>query len=121
MPLSDRLVHSLAIVTPTDSGTVDDRNQPVAGEPRVELVRGFLWPMNAREVSQASDAGAELANHAIVFALRDVSPAAYIRFQPDDGVRYQVQGVAPHNFGRDPLVLVWAQRLVPSTLPAEAS
>ena len=95
MPLAQRLVHSLAIVTPTDSGTTDERNQPIEGEPRVELARGFLWPMNAREVAQANEAGVELANHAIVFALRDISPAAYIRFEPDDGVRYQVQGVAP--------------------------
>jgi hypothetical protein len=121
MPLTDRMIHSLAIVTPTDAGTLDERGQPVEGEPRVEVAQGFVWPKTARELAQANQAGAQIADHSVVFPYRAVDPAAYIRPEPDDGVRYEVVGVEQHNYGSTPLVLVHARRVVASTLPGEGS
>ena len=121
MALPNRLIHRLAIVTPTDAGTLDERGQPVEGDPTIELDWGFVWPKTAREVAQANEAGVELADHSIVFAYRTVATTAYVRFEPDTGDRYEVKGVEQHNYGTDPLVLVHARRLVATALAAEAS
>jgi hypothetical protein len=102
MPIGDKLLHSLAIVTPTTSGTLDDYGQPVAGEPTVELVSGLIQPSLRRrgeEILLSSQAGAELADHVVFLAIRDLSNAAYIRFDPDDGDRYQVVGIRRYEFG----------------------
>lgn len=116
MPLTDRLVHSLAIVSPSDSGDVDDYNQPVEGEPVTVELQGFLYPRRADEVSQANEAGAEVADHDVIFNLRDIPTTGYIRFAPDDGVRYQIQGAEPYAFGRDPLVVVHTRRVTADAL-----
>ena len=112
MPLTDRLIHSLAIVAPTDGGTVDDYNQPVAGTPTTTLVSGFLFPRRADEVAQANQAGAMVADHDVVFVERTIPDEGYIRFEPDDGDRYEIQGHEPYSFGRDPLVVVHTRRVV---------
>lgn len=112
MPLTDRLVHSLAIVEPTDSGDVDDYNQPVAGTPTTALVSGFLYPKRADEIGQANEAGALVADHDVIFVERTIPKSGYIRFEPDDGDRYEIQGSEPHSFGMDRLVLVHTRRVV---------
>jgi hypothetical protein len=102
MPISDRLVHDLAIVTPTDDvGTATDAyGQPVAGEPTVTLVSGLIQPKSAREVQLISQAGAQLSDHTI-FLLRTapVENASYIRFATDDGDRYEVVGIRDFAYG----------------------
>jgi len=113
MPLTDKLVHSLAIVAPTDSGDVDDYNQPVPGTPTTTLVSGFLYPRRANEVDQSNQAGALIADHDVIFVERTIPKGAYIRFEPDDGDRYEVQGYEPYSFGRDPLIVAHTRRVVP--------
>lgn len=116
MPLADRLVHRLAIVVPTDSGDLDDYNQPVEGEPSVTVLQGFLWPLSARERAQANEAGASVADHDVVFPLRAIPDAGYIRVEPDDGDRYEITGHESHAYGRDPLVVVHLRRITTQTL-----
>lgn len=112
MPLTDRLVHSLAIVAPVDGSGVDDYNQPTAGTPTTTLVSGFLYPRRADERDQANEAGAMVADHDVIFAERTIPDAGYIRFQPDDGDRYEIQGHEPYSFGMDRLVVVHTRRVV---------
>ncbi len=102
MPITDKLVHSLAIVTPQTDGTLDDYGQPVAAEPIVETVSGLIQPrgaIRAREVPQVIEAGAEIADHVVFLALRDISNAAYIRYDPDDGDRYHIKSIRRYEFG----------------------
>lgn len=116
MPISDRFVHSLAIVTPTTDGTLDDYGQPVADDPVVTLVAGLVQPKSAREIAQTNQAGAQLADHTIFLAYQTLPGAAYIRFEPDDGDRYEVSGVRQYNFGRDPHLEVDCRRIVSASL-----
>ena len=112
MPLTDKLVHSLAIVAPTDSGDVDDYGQPVAGTPTTTTLQGFLFPRRAEEREQANEAGAMVADHDVIFVERTIPDAGYIRFHPDDGDRYEIQGHEPYSFGMDRLVVVHTRRVV---------
>lgn len=100
MPISDRYVHALAIVTPTADagGAVDAYGQPVPGEPVVTEVRGLIQPKSTREVAQANQAGAGIASHT-VFLPRTTIPVqgAYIRFADDGDARYEVVG-PPRDF-----------------------
>lgn len=102
MPFTDRLIHSLAIVTPTHevSGDLDEYGHPVAGDPDVDLVSGLVQPKSAREIALTSQAGAQVSDH-VVFLPRSVTVRneSYIRFQPDDGDRFEVVGIRDFNFG----------------------
>ena len=121
MPLQDKLIHKLAIVTPSTTGAVDDYGQPVAGDPTTALVDGFLYPKKAQEVALSHQAGAELGDHNVIVKPQTVSSAAFIRFNPDDGVRYEIKGQQPHDFGNDPLLLIHVQRITSEVLAAEVS
>jgi len=102
MPISDRLIHALAIVTPTDDvGTAtDEYGQPIPGEPTVTLVSGLIQPKSAREIALISQAGAQVSDHT-VFLLRTapVENASYIRYATDDGDRYEVTGIRDFAYG----------------------
>lgn len=102
MPISDRLVHSLTIVTPTDDvwTATDEYGQPVAGEPTVTAVSGLIQPKTAREIALISQAGAQISDHT-VFLLRSapVENRSYVRYATDDGDRFEVVGIRDFNFG----------------------
>jgi len=102
MPISDRLVHDLTIVTPTDDvGTAtDEYGQPVAGIPTSTNVSGLIQPKSAREIALISQAGAQISDHTI-FLLRTapVENASYIRFATDDGDRYEITGIRDFAYG----------------------
>lgn len=98
--MSGRLVHSLAVVTPTLTAALDDYGQPVEGDPVEVLVSGLLQPLSAREVLMASQAGVVVSTHRCWLPRSAVvSTAARIRREPDDGVRYEVTGVRDLDFG----------------------
>lgn len=102
MPIGDKLVHSLVIVTPADDvGTdTDEYGQPVAGEPTTISVRGLIQPKSAREVALISQAGAQLSDHVVFLPTGTaIENASYVRYATDDGDRYQVVGVRDFNFG----------------------
>lgn len=99
MPITDRLVHSLVIVTPTTTGSLDDYGHPVAGEPVTASVSGLVQPRSVREIALASQSGAEIGDHVVFLSLGDYTNAAYIRFDPDDGVRYDILGIRRFEYG----------------------
>ena len=113
MPFANRLIHDLAIVTPTQNAEeeLDDYGQPVAGEPDVDLVSGLVQPKSAREVALISQAGAEVSTHTVFLTLQDLTGASYIRFHPDDGDRYEITGVRRYDFGRSPHLEVDCKRV----------
>lgn len=116
MPIADRFIHALAIVTPTTDGTLDDYGQPVAGEPIVELVSGLVQPRKVTEVMLASQAGAEIGDHVIFLAERTLGSESWIRFNPDDGDRYDIKGVRHFEYGRDAHLEVDCRRVVSTAL-----
>ena len=113
MPISDRLVHLLTIVTPTDDvgDATDEYGQPIPGIPTTVLVRGLIQPKTTREVALISQGGPALSDHTIFLLPQVVSTLAYIRYEPDDGDRYQIVGVRYFNFGRTPHLEVDAKRV----------
>lgn len=121
MPLADKLVHRIAIVTPTVIADYDDYNQPVAGPPRVEVVDGYLYPLNANERAQVNQGGAIVASHNVILPLRDVPESGWVRFDPDDGQRYDITGTDEHRYGRDPLIVVHLNRVEVETPVAAGS
>ena len=122
MPIADRLVHALAVVTPTTDSTLDEYGQPVAGEPIVELVDGLVQPRKVQEIALAHQAGAEIGDHVIFLPLGDHTSAAFVRFEPDDGVRYDIVGIRRVEFGTasDHLELD-CRRITSAALAVEAS
>jgi hypothetical protein len=113
-----RLIHDLAIVTPTDDvgEDVDEYGQPVPGVATTVLTPGLIQPKTAREVAQISQGGPALSDHTIFLQPQAVSTLAYIRYEPDDGDRYQVVGVRYFNFGRTPHLEVDAKRILSPAL-----
>lgn len=116
------LVHRLAIVTPTDGGTVDADGMPVPGVPTVEPVRGLVQPSSARadwveRPSGVPGAGAQTGTHVIFLAPRAIAAGAWIRDEPDAGRRFDITAVRSYDFGRSPhleidAVLVTSEPLV---------
>lgn len=102
MSLYDRLIHSLAVVTPMYSGSGDEYNQPTSGTPVTELVHGLVQPKTAREVALVSQAGAPFSDHTIFLELMPLEQSAYIRDEPDIGRRFDITGIRPFEFGSFP-------------------
>ncbi len=92
-----RLIHSLAILRGTvtdDPLTNDENNQPTRSPDAVlDTVRGLVQPKSVREVAQLNQAGAVVSDHTIYLYPTDLREADRIRFDPDDGRRYEVRGV----------------------------
>ena len=97
-----KLIHRLAIVTPTDTGALDDYGQPVAGSPDIEYVAGLVQPKTAREVALVSQGGAPFSDHTIFMADHVVSGSAYIRDDPDTGRRFDIVGIRSFEYGIAP-------------------
>jgi len=109
MSFRARLVHSLAIVTPaptTTPPTTDGYGHAIAGAPLVVTCPGLVQPRSAREVELSSQAGAEVSTHVIYLEPRSIHTASWIRFDPDDGRRFDVTGVRRYEFGRTPHIEV---------------
>lgn len=121
MSFRSRLVHALAIVTPSTTGSTDAYGQPVAGDPVTVTVSGLIQPKRANEVAQTNQAGAIVADHVVFLEPQTLAGSAYIRFDPDDGDRYEIVGVRGFDFGRSPHLEVDVKRIVSETLAAEVS
>lgn len=123
MPIQDRFVHDLAIVTPSrDADVVDDYGQPVEGDPVTVLVSGLIQPKLAREIALISQAGGQLSDHTVFLSRRDLAGAAYIRYEPDDGDRYEITGIRDFNYGTvNDHLEVDCRRVVSEVLAVEAS
>ncbi len=92
MSFDDRLIHALIIERST-AGVVDDYNQPSQAWTTVATVKGLVQPKDMDEVAQLNEAGAVISDHRIYLLPTDVKGADRIRFDPDDGRRYQIVGV----------------------------
>jgi len=92
MGFDDRLLHSLVIERATE-GAADEYNQPARTYEAFAEVRGLVQPKTVREVALVSQAGAVVSTHTIYLRPTDLREADRIRFDPDDGRRYEVVGV----------------------------
>jgi hypothetical protein len=101
MALAQRLVQPLAIVTPT-AGAEDQDGLPTSGAPTVTPVLGLVQPKSAREIAALSQAGADIGTYTILLLPRAVAPGAWVRDEPDAGRRFDITGIRPYEFGRDP-------------------
>lgn len=109
MPLADRMVHDLTIVTPTLLADLDDYGQPVEGIPETVSLRGFIHPLRASERLLPGDGAPMVADHEVILPIRDVAPSAWVL---SGGERYDVQGIEPHAYGSQPLVVLKVRRVV---------
>jgi hypothetical protein len=125
MPIGNRLVQSLAVVTPTDDVNDDAYGQPIRGEPTVAVVKGLIQPKSARlrgqEIEASHGAGSLVGDHTVYLLPQTLSGAAYIRHDPDDGDRYQIVGIRRYDFGRNQHLEVDTVRVVAATIEAAAS
>jgi hypothetical protein len=116
MPLADRLVHSLAIIRMIDGAVDPDTGHPARTPTVLATPKGFVYPKSAREVAELSQAGAEVGEYSIILPHpTDVTGADYVRFEPDDGRRFEIKGRRPYEFGRDPLIALDAKLVTAST------
>jgi hypothetical protein len=99
---------------------VDDYGHPVEGDPVVTLVRGLVQPRKSRDVELTSEGGPLIGTHVVYLQPRNLPASSFIRFEPDNGDRYEVVGVEAYQFGRSPHLEVDA-RLIASTQLVEGS
>lgn len=92
MSFDSRMIHRLVIERASD-GAVDEWNQPAQTWATLSEVRGLVHPKSVREVAQLNEAGAVVSTHTIYMRPTEVEPADRIRFEPDDGRRYEIDGV----------------------------
>lgn len=112
------LRHQLAIVTPgvADITDLGDDGFPVTGDPTVRLVPGLVQPRDAHEIAASANAGAEVSDFIIFLEMQALSASAYITEADDDGPiaggrRFQINGIMPFDYGRDPHLEVLATRI----------
>ncbi len=91
-----KLIHDLAVERATvtdDPLTNDENNQPIRDYAAISTVRGWVQPREAEEVAQINQGGVVVSDHRIYLAPTDVRAADRIRFDPDDGRRYEITAV----------------------------
>ena len=72
MSYSDRLIHTLSVVSQTDSGAVDDYNQPVMTT-STRSVSGLPQPKRIREVTRIHESGATIGTWTIFLEMDTVT------------------------------------------------
>lgn len=87
------LVHRLAVERSAGNGVVDELNHEGRAWSTVATVDGLVQPKRVTEVAQLNEAGAVVSDHTIFLLPVDLREADRIRFEPDDGRRYEVRGV----------------------------
>lgn len=92
MSFADRLIHTLVIERAT-YGSPDDYGQPAQTWATLDTVPGLVMPKAAREVALVSQGGAEIGDHTIFMAPRDITPADRVKLSPDDGRIFELTGV----------------------------
>ena len=103
MSFSDRLIHSLAIVTPVPAiGSGDEYGHSVPGAPTTEYVYGLVQPRRASEIAAITQAGEPFSDHLIFLESITLSQAAYIRDEPNTGRRFEIVGIRSFEFGMSP-------------------
>jgi head-tail adaptor len=86
------MIHTLAIERSTP-GSEDDYGQPSQTYAVLATVQGLVQPKSYREVALTSQGGAVVSDHTIYLRPTDLQEADRIRFEPDDGRRFEVYGV----------------------------
>ena len=90
--MTNLLRHRLVIERVTN-GAVDDRNMPAQTWATLAEVPGLVQPKSAKELAQLSQGGPVSSDHTIFLMPTDLRESDRIRFDPDDGRRYEVVGV----------------------------
>ena len=86
------LIHTLAVERATP-GADDEYGQPARTYATLATFRGRIEPKSAREVAQLSGAGAVVSDHTLRTRPRDLRASDRIRFEPDDGRRFEITGI----------------------------
>jgi SPP1 family predicted phage head-tail adaptor len=76
---------------------VDDYGQPIRTFTDLATVPGLIQPRTTREAIASHQAGAEVGEHVIFMARRDVTTADRIR--ATDGTLYEITGIRDFAFG----------------------
>lgn len=125
MSFRSLLVHDLALVAPSDEGTLDADGQPEKGDRVITPVRGLVQPKSvlarARERALEGEAGPLIGSHDIFLELMTIPAGAWISDNPADvdaGRRYDVVGVRRYEFGTSPHLEVDAQLVTSEALVA---
>jgi hypothetical protein len=117
------LRHQLAIVTPgvPDMANLDESGFPIQGNSTYIVVKGLVQPRDAREVKSPLEEGISISDFMIFLEMQPLSAASYITYANDAGplpgaARYQINGIMPFPYGRDPHLEVLAT-LIGGTMP----
>ena len=92
MSFDGLLIHKLAVERAT-SGPPAEYGQPTRTYATLATFRGRIEPKSAREVAQLSGAGAVVSDHTLRTRPRDLRASDRIRFEPDDGRRFEITGM----------------------------
>ena len=110
-------IHTLVIERPfgvdanTDSTVdVDEYGQPVRDfDIDFATIHGLIEPKTDRELALASQAGADVGDHTIYMARRDLLSSD--RLRAADGTIFQITGIRDFNFGSLAHLAVDARRI----------
>lgn len=114
------LRHRIAIERSVETGT-DDYNQPVLAWDAIATdVPALVQPMDLREREQVNQAGAVVSDHKVFLFAQDIRSSDRVRFDPDDGRRFEVTEV-PDAMGDEAHLVVRAKFVDPGVAPEEGS
>ena len=106
MSFDGLLIHHLLVERAT-SGAEDDYGQPVRTYATLATFRGRLTAKSVREIALLNQAGAVVSDYTLWTRPRDLGEADRIRFDPDDGRRFEIVGLrsisatGPHHLEAD--------------------
>lgn len=93
MGFDSRLIHALVIERATSGAEDPETGQPALTYATLAAVSGLIQPKNVREASMQSQAGAVVSTHTVYLRPTDLQERDRIRFEPDDGRRFEITGV----------------------------
>ena len=92
MSFDDLMIHRLAVERAT-FGAEDAYGQPTRTYAALATFRGRIEPKSAREIAAVHGAGAVVSEHVLRTRPRDLRESDRIRFEPDDGRRFEITGI----------------------------
>lgn len=93
MTMSAALLRHHLVIERAINGTEDERGMPAQTWSTLSEVRGLVQPKSARELAQLSQGGPVASDHTGYLLPTDVKESDRIRFEPDDGRRFEITGV----------------------------
>jgi hypothetical protein len=84
------LIHNVVVISRTGAGTFNDYNQEDMTESESDPIAARISPLSGEELVQFNEAGVNVTDHKMRVNPTTIAGSDVVRFDPDDGRRYEV-------------------------------